>query len=53
MKVLVCPMCEWNAFFNVPLDTPEGAHAARRVLDMHFNIHCEQFREELEGESLC
>lgn len=47
MRVLVCPMCAWSALVAGDLDTRDARWAARRILDMHFDTHVDEFREEL------
>lgn len=49
MDILSCPMCYWTAAVAGNLRKSEEARwVARRVLDMHFDTHVEEFREELE-----
>lgn len=52
MNALTCPMCSWSALMSGSLDRPEARWAARRVLDMHFDVHVAELAEELEDE-LC
>ena len=47
MKALVCSMCDWSALVAMDLDSRDGQWAARRILDMHFDTHVADFRDEL------
>lgn len=49
MKALGCSMCDWMALVAGELDTPDERWAARRILDMHFDTHVSEFREELQA----
>lgn len=49
MDILSCPMCHWTALVAGDLRSAEARWVARRVLDMHFDLHVDEFRGELES----
>lgn len=48
MNVLVCPMCDWRALVAGGLSGDDFRHVARRILNMHFDVHVAELDEELD-----